>query len=213
MPIACASTRPNWSRLCPDVILAVGGPSVGPLLQANRTTPIVFVQVTDPVGAGYVASLARPGGNVTGFAMFEFGISVKWLELLKEISPVVTRAVILRDPTIAAGIGLLGAMQAAAPALGMELSPVGVVEVAEIEHGITAFGRESNGGLVVLPGPYTALRRDLIIALAAQRRLPAVYPYRYYVAAAGLTACPIVSKTRSPAVMRQLKFCVSSARP
>jgi len=172
--------------LVPEVILGVGGPAVGPLLQASRTTPIVFVQVTDPVAAGYVASLARPGGNATGFAMFDFGISVKWLEVLKEISPMVTRVVILRDPTIAAGIGLLGAMQAAAPALRMELSPVGVAEVAEIERAITAFGRESNGGLVVLPGAFTALRRDLIIALAAQQRLPAVYPYRYYVAADGL---------------------------
>jgi putative ABC transport system substrate-binding protein len=172
--------------LAPDVILAVGTAVMGPLLQATRDIPIVFVQVTDPVGAGFVASLARPGGNATGFTLFEFGISAKWLELLKQIAPGVTRVAVLRDPTIVTGIGQLAAMQAVAPALGVELSPVGVRDAGEIERAMTAFGEGSNGGLVVLPGSLTAIHRTLIITLAARLRLPAVYPYRFHVTDGGL---------------------------
>ena len=135
--------------LAPDVILAPGSATVAPLLQATRTVPIVFVHVTDPVGAGFVDSLARPGGNATGFTMFEYGISGKWLELLKQIAPGVTRAAVLRDPAIAAGIGQFAAIQAVAPSFGMELSPVDVRDAGEIERAITAFARAPNGGLIV----------------------------------------------------------------
>ena len=137
--------------LSPDVILAVGVSTVGPLQRATRTIPIIFVQVTDPVGAGFVASLARPGGNATGFATYEFGISVKWLELLKEIALSATRVSVPRDPTLATGIGLLAAMQGVAPALRVDLTPVGVGDAGEIERAVVAFAREPNGGLVVPP--------------------------------------------------------------
>ena len=170
--------------LAPDVILAVGA-SLGPLLQATRTVPVVFAQVADPVGAGFVASLARPGGNVTGFMEFEFSISGKWLELLKQIAPRVTRVAVLRD-TIASGIGQFGAIQSVAPSLGVEVTPLDVRDADEIERAITAFAREPNGGLVVISGPSAATHRALIITLAAQHQLPAVYPYRYYVAEGGL---------------------------
>jgi putative tryptophan/tyrosine transport system substrate-binding protein len=172
--------------LAPDVILAVGAETVGRLQEATRSIPIVFVQVTDPVGAGYVASLARPGGNATGFTMFEFGISAKWLELLKQVAPRVTRAAILRDPAIPAGIGLLAAMQSVAPALGVELSPVGVRDAGEIERAVIAFARGSSDGLIVLPGAMTVIHRELIVTLAARHFLPAVYPYRYHVTGGGL---------------------------
>ena len=135
--------------LAPDVILATGSATVGPLLQATRTVPIVFVHVADPVGAGFVDSLARPGGNATGFTLFEYGISGKWLELLKEIAPGVTRAAVLRDPAIAAGIGQFGAIQAVAPSFGVEVSPVDVRDAGEIERAVTAFARSPNGGLIV----------------------------------------------------------------
>jgi putative ABC transport system substrate-binding protein len=138
--------------LSPDVILAVGGSIVGALQQATRTVPIVFVNVTDPVGAGFVASLARPGGNATGFTQYEYGLSGKWLELLKQIAPGVTRAAILRDPTNPSGSGQLGALQAVAPSLGVELSPVDVRDAGEIEQAVTAFARSPNGGLIVLSG-------------------------------------------------------------
>ena len=172
--------------LSPDVILAVGVSTVGPLQRATRTVPIIFVQVTDPVSAGFVASLARPGGNATGFATYEFGISAKWLELLKEIAPSLTRVSVLRDPTLATGIGLLAAMQGAAQALRVDLSPVGVGDAGEIERAVIAFAREPNGGLIVLPGPLTTLHRKLISTLAARHKLPAVYSNRFYVAAGGL---------------------------
>ena len=135
--------------LSPDVILTVGSATAGPLLQATRTVPIVFVQVPDPVGAGFVDSLARPGGNATGFTLFEYGISAKWLELLKEIAPGVTRVAVLRDPAIAAGIGQLGAIQAVAPSFGVELSPVDMRDPREIERAVAAFARSPNGGLIV----------------------------------------------------------------
>jgi putative ABC transport system substrate-binding protein len=175
--------------LAPDVLVAAtGSTTVAPLLQATRTVPIVFVTVIDPVGAGFVASLARPGGNATGFMNYEYGMSVKWLELLKEIAPRVTRAAVLRDPAIASGIGQFGAVQAVAPSLGVELSPVDVRDAGEIERAIAAFARESNGGLVVTASPSANTHRQPIIALAARHRLPAVYPVRFHVTAGGLIA-------------------------
>jgi putative tryptophan/tyrosine transport system substrate-binding protein len=171
----------------PDAILAAGGAVVAPLLQATRTVPIVFVQTPDPVGAGFVASLARPGGNATGFSIFEFGISGKWLELLKEIAPRVTRAAVLRDLALAAGSGQLGAIQSVAPSFGVELSPIDVRGADEIEHAITAFARSStNSGLIVTGSALATVHRDLIVALAARHRLPAVYPVRVFATGGGL---------------------------
>ena len=172
--------------LAPEVILAIGASVVGPLLQVTRTMPVVFVQVTDPVGSGYVLSLARPGGNATGFTLFEFGIGAKWVELLREISPRATRAAVLSDPTAPAAFGMLGAIQSVAPSLGIEISPIGIRDVAEIEHGIVAFAGGSNNGVIVLPGLQTILHRQLIITLVARHKLPAIYPYRYYVTSGGL---------------------------
>jgi putative ABC transport system substrate-binding protein len=174
--------------LAPDVIVAATGTTtIAPLLQATRTVPIVFVLAIDPVGAGFITSLSRPGGNATGFTMFEYGMSVKWLELLKEISPRVSRAAVLRDPTIASGIGQFGALQAAAPALGVELSPVDVHDEREIERAVTAFARSPNGGLIVTAAPLATGHRNLIIALAARHRLPAVYASRVFVTDGGLS--------------------------
>jgi putative ABC transport system substrate-binding protein len=170
----------------PDVILTTGGFGVGPLRAETRTIPIVFVSVADPVGSGFVRSLARPGGNATGFANFEYGISAKWLELLKEIAPRITRAAVIRDPTLAAGAGLLGAMQAVAPSFGIELSPIGGGDLDEIEVAVTALAGGVNRGLVVTPTGATVAYRELIITLAARHRLPAIYPYRYFVAEGGL---------------------------
>ena len=190
-----ATTKPDDIRrhatelaaLAPDVILAgTGTATVAPLLQATRTVPIVFAVVIDPVGAGFVDSLARPGGNATGFTVFEYGMTGKWLELLKQIAPPVMRAAVLRDPTIASGIGQFAAIQAVAPSLGVELSPVDVRDAGEIERAVTAFARSSNGGLIVTPSPLATRHRDLIIALAARLRLPAVYPYRFFVTVGGL---------------------------
>jgi putative tryptophan/tyrosine transport system substrate-binding protein len=170
----------------PDVILASGGSVVGALLQATRTVPIVFTQTPDPVAAGFVASLARPGGNATGFATSEYGISAKWLELLKEIAPGVTRAAVLRDPTIAAGIGQFALIQSAASSFGVELSPIDVRDDIEIERGVAAFARGSNSGLIVTSSASAAVHRELIITLAARFRLPAVYSYRYFTTSGGL---------------------------
>ena len=172
--------------LSPDVILATGSISIAPLLQRTRAVPIVFAQVVDPVGSGFVDSLARPGGNATGFTNFEYGLSAKWLELLKQIAPGVTRAAVLRDPTAAAGIGQFGAIQTAAPSLGVEVNPVNVRDAAEIERAIIAFARASNGGLIVPGSALAGLHRDLIIALAARHKLPAAYANRSYVTAGGL---------------------------
>jgi putative tryptophan/tyrosine transport system substrate-binding protein len=172
--------------LAPEVVLAVATSSVEVLQQASRTTPIVFVQVSDPVGAGFVESLARPGGNTTGFTLFEFGLSAKWVELLKEIAPRVTRAVVLRDPGLSSGIAQFAVMQSVAPSLRLELAPVGVRDASDIDRAVAAAVRESNVGLIVLPGSLTLLHRKLIIALAAQHHLPTVYPYRYHVADGGL---------------------------
>ena len=175
------------AALAPDVLVAATGTvTAAPLLQATRTVPIVFVQVIDPVGAGFVVSLARPGGNATGFTIYEYGMSGKWLELLKEIAPRMARAAVLRDPAIASGIGQFAAVQAVAPSLGVELSPVDVRDAGEIERAVTAFARSPNGGLIVTASALATRHRDLIIALAARHRLPAVYSYRYLVAAGGL---------------------------
>jgi putative tryptophan/tyrosine transport system substrate-binding protein len=172
--------------LAPDVILASGGTGVGVLLQATRTVPIVFTQTNDPVGAGYVDSLARPGGNATGFTNMEYGVSGKWLELLKEIAPRVTRAAVIRDATIPQGIGQFGAIQAVAPSFGVEVRPIDAREAPEIERAVTAFARSANGGLIVTGSALTAVHRDLIITLAAQHKLPAVYWERFFVTSGGL---------------------------
>ena len=172
--------------LAPDVILAASGAIVPWLLQATRSVPIVFAQVPDPVGAGFVESLAHPGGNITGFTNFEFSIGGKLLELLKEIAPRVTRAAVLRDAADPAGVGQWGAIQTAAPSLGLELRVVDVRDAGEIERGITTFARGSNGGMIVTGSAPTAIHRDLIITLAARHRLPSVYAYRYHATSGGL---------------------------
>jgi putative ABC transport system substrate-binding protein len=172
--------------LVPDVILAHGAPTVGPLLQATRTVPIVFPVVADPVAAGYVESLARPGGNATGFTAYEYGLSGKWLELLKQITPSLTRVAVLRDPDLTSGTGQFGAIQAVAPSLGVELSPVNVRDAGEIERAVTAFARSPNGGLIVPGSAAATSHRNLIITLATRHKLPAVYFDRAFVAAGGL---------------------------
>jgi putative ABC transport system substrate-binding protein len=173
--------------LAPDVIVAAGSQSVAALEQTTRTVPIVFASVVDPVGAGYVTRLARPGGNATGFTAFEYSLSGKWLELLKEIAPNLTRIAILRDPALAAGIGQFAVIQAMAPpSFGVELSPIDVRDAGEIERDVAAFARESNGGLIVTASAGAATHSELIIMLAARHRLPAVYPFRYFVTSGGL---------------------------
>jgi len=172
--------------LAPDVILAQSSPAIAPLLQATRTVPIVFTLIGDPVGAGYVDSLAHPGGNATGFTVFDYSIGGKWLELLKEIAPRVTRVAVLREAAVAAGPAQFGAAQTVAPSLGMELRPVDTRDAGEIERAITAFARGPNGGLLVTGSSSASSHRNLIIALAAQHRLPAVYFQRLFVAAGGL---------------------------
>jgi putative ABC transport system substrate-binding protein len=174
--------------LAPDVILASGGTVVGALLAATSTTPIVFTLTVDPVGAGFVASLARPGGNVTGFTGYEYGLATKWLELLKEIAPRVTRAAVLRDASIPQGVGQFAVIQAAAPSLGVELRPVDLRNADEIERGVTTFAREGNGGLIVTASGLAIVHRDLIITLAARHKLPAVYFQQFFVNAGGLVA-------------------------
>jgi putative ABC transport system substrate-binding protein len=175
------------AELAPDVILAATGTAtVAPLLQATRTVPIVFAVVIDPVGAGFVASLSRPGGNATGFTLFEYGMSGKWLELLKEAAPRVTRAAVLRDPVIASGIGQFATVQAVAPSFGVELSPVDVRDAPEIERAVTAFARTGKGGLIVTASALATRHRDLIITLAARHKLPAVYSGRWFATDGGL---------------------------
>jgi putative ABC transport system substrate-binding protein len=171
--------------LTPDILVTVGAPAVEALQHATRTVPIVFTSVTDPVGGGLVASLARPGGNTTGFTLSEYGLSGKWLELLKEIAPRVMRTAVLRDP-VAVGIGQFAAIQAVAPSLQVELSPVDVRDAGEIERAVTAFADQPNGALIVTASAFTAIHRELIIALARRHQLPAVYPFRYYTTSGGL---------------------------
>jgi putative ABC transport system substrate-binding protein len=163
------------ATLSPDVILATGSNTLGPLLQTTRVVPIVFVTVPDPVGAGFVDSLARPGGNATGFTAFEYGLSGKWLELLKEIAPALTRAAVIRDPAITAGIGQFAAIQSMAPSIGVEVSPVNVRDAGEIERAIAAFARVPNSGLIVTGSALAIIHRDLIVMLAARHKLPAVW--------------------------------------
>jgi putative ABC transport system substrate-binding protein len=172
--------------LAPDVILAGAGSVVPSLLQATRTVPIVFTQTPDPVGAGFVNSLARPGGNVTGFTTYEYGISAKWLELLKEIAPHVTRAAVIRDAAIASGTGQWGALQSVAPSFGVELSPVNMLDAGEIERAVAAFARSPNGGVILTGSTLAVVHRDLIVTLAARHKLPAVYSGRFFVTGGGL---------------------------
>src|SRR5215471_6740474 len=172
--------------LAPDVILATSGATVGALQQASRSVPIVFAGTIDPVGSGFVDSLARPGGNTTGFLLFEYSLSGKWLELLKQIAPGTTRAAILRDTANPAGNAQFGVIQAVAPTLGVEVSPFNMRNASEIEHAVTAFARSANGGLVVTGSPSGTVHRNLIIALAARNKLPAVYPFRLFVTDGGL---------------------------
>jgi putative ABC transport system substrate-binding protein len=174
------------AALAPDVIFATGNSAVAPLLQATRTVPIVFAIVPDPVGAGFVDSLARPGGNATGFSQFEYGIGAKWLELLKEVAPRVTRVAVIRDPALAAGIGQFSAIQSVAPSFGVEVTPVNVRDAGEIERAITAFARSGNGGLIVTASALSMVHRDLTTTLANQHKLPVVYWQRAYVTEGGL---------------------------
>ena len=175
------------AALAPDVVLTSGSVTIGPIQQALRTVPIVFVQVVDPVGSGYVDSMARPGGNTTGFTQFEYSLSGKWLELLKEIVPSVTRAAVIRDATRGPGNAQFAAIQTVASSLGVELTAINALDVQGLERSITAFARSANGGLIVTSGG-TGFHRDVIISLAARLRLPAVYPYRYYATDGGLVS-------------------------
>jgi putative tryptophan/tyrosine transport system substrate-binding protein len=172
--------------LAPEVILASTSPSTAALQQASQTVPIIFAAVTDPVGQGFVASLPHPGGNITGFALYEYGIGTKWLELLKEIAPYLTQVAVLRDPTLPFTSGELGAMQGVAPSLHVDVSAVNVRDAGEIERGIAAFARQPNGGLVTLGSPVTLANTDMIVTLAARHRLPAIYTTRYFGTGGGL---------------------------
>jgi putative tryptophan/tyrosine transport system substrate-binding protein len=178
----------EFAALAPDVVFATGTPTIAALLRATRTVPIVFASVPDPVGAGFVDSLARPGGNATGFMVYDYSLAAKWLELLKRIAPATTRAAVLRDAAAANGIGRWAAAQTVAPALGIELTPVNVIDMSEIERSIAAFARAPNGGMVVTGSLLTAVHRKPIVALAAQYKLPAIYFGRYLVRDGGLAS-------------------------
>ncbi len=174
--------------LAPDVILAAGGTVVGALLQASRTVPIVFTLTVDPVGAGFVSSLARPGGNATGFISYEYGLSGKWLELLKEIAPRVTRAAVLRDTTIPQGVGQFAIIQSMSASVGVEVSPIEVRDAGEIERAVAAFAGVANGGMIVTASGLAIVHRELIITLAARHKLPAIYFQRFFVNTGGLVS-------------------------
>jgi putative ABC transport system substrate-binding protein len=174
------------AAVAPDVIITAGATSLGPLLQATRSVPVVFINTADPVGAGYAESLARPGGNATGFMSFEYSLSAKWLELLKQIVPEVTRAGVLRDAAITSGTGQFAVIQSVAPSVGIDVSPINTRDTNEIERGVAAFARLANAGLIVTASAATAFHRDLIIALAARYKLPTVYPRRLFVTSGGL---------------------------
>jgi len=174
--------------LGPDVVLASGSPAAAAMRQASATIPIVFALVTDPVGGGFVDSLARPGANVTGFTLFEYSIGGKWLELLREIAPGTRRVAVLRDAGVAAGAGQFGAIQAAASSFGVELRPLGVSDAEEIERAISAFGPGQNDGMIITATPLAAVHREQIISIATRHRLPSVFAYRHFVAAGGLVA-------------------------
>jgi ABC-type uncharacterized transport system substrate-binding protein len=185
-PADIRKSAEELAALAPDVILSTGTASLAPLLQATRTVPIVFNNVADPVGAGFVDSLSRPGGNATGFMQFEYDLSGKWLELLKQIAPGVTRAAVLRDPTITSGIGQFAVIQSVAPSVGVEVRPVNVRDAGEIERAVAAFAGSPNGGLIVTASALAVVHRELIISLAARHKLPAVYYRRYFVTRGGL---------------------------
>ncbi|MGA9197366.1 MAG: ABC transporter substrate-binding protein [Pseudolabrys sp.] len=172
--------------LAPDVIVTTGSAAVAPMLKATRTVPVVFTSVVDPVGAGFVNSLARPGGNATGFVLFEYSLSAKWLELLKEVAPGVKRVAVIRDPEISGGTGQFGAIQTAAPSLGLDLIAISPREAGEVERAIAAFARAPNGGLITTSSALAVIRRDLIIGLAAKHKLPAIYHRRLFAASGGL---------------------------
>ena len=172
--------------LAPDVILSTGSSTTGAVLRATSVVPVVFAIAPDPVGSGFVDSLSRPGGNATGFMQFEYSLSGKWLELLKQVAPHVTRAAVLWDPTITAGIGQFAVIQSVAPAIGVEVSPINIRYADEVERRVAAFARSSNGGLIVTASALSTVHRDLIIALAARHKLPAVYYERSFVTAGGL---------------------------
>jgi ABC-type uncharacterized transport system substrate-binding protein len=183
--------------LSPDVILTVGASHAGPLQQATRTVPTVFTAVSDPVGGGFVASLARPGGNITGFTPYEYSMSGKWLELLRQIAPRVMRAAVIRDASNPSGVGQWGAIQAIAPSFGTEVSPIDVRDASEIDRGVLSFAQGSNIGLIVLPSALTLVHRALIVGLAARHRLPAIYADRLFVIDGGLIAYGLISSTNS----------------
>jgi putative ABC transport system substrate-binding protein len=187
-PTGISKSAVELAALAPDAILTVGAAAIELLLQATRTVPIVFVNVAGPVGAGFVDSLSQPGGNATGFIQFEYSLSAKWLELLKQIAPGVTRAAILRDPSISAGIGQFAVIQSVAPSLGVDVSSISinVRDAAEIERAVAAFARSSNGGLILTASSLAVRHRDLVIALAARHKLPAVYSRRLFIASGGL---------------------------
>ena len=172
--------------LAPDVLVAFGTPATDVLLQATPTAPIVFTIVVDPLGSGFVNNLARPGGNVTGFMTFEYSLSGKWLDLLKQIAPDVKRVAVIRDPSIASGTGQFAVIQGVAPALGLEVTVINIRDQAEMERAVSAFAGLPNGGLVVTAGPLSTLHRDLIITLAGRHKLPSVYPFRFFAKAGGL---------------------------
>ena len=203
------------AALAPDVIFAPGASTVGPLRQVTRSVPIVFAIVADPVGAGFVDSLARPGGNITGFMAFEYAISGKWLELLKQIVPNLSRAAVLRDAAIPTGIAQLGIIQAVAPAFHVEIIQVNLRDSANIEQAIAAFARSSNGGLIITAGPPSYNHRNLIIRLAAERRLPAIYFDRAFVAAGGLISYgpDLIDQYRRAAELCQIASSRARSRP
>ena len=174
--------------LAPDVLVAFGSAPTDYLLQATHTVPIVFTIVTDPLGSGFVNNLARPGGNATGFMLFEYSLSSKWLDLLKQIAPDMRRVAVIRDPSIGAGTGQFAVIQAVAPSLGLEVTAINVRDRAEMERALAAFAGSPNGGLVVTAGPLATVHRDLIIALAAKHNLPAVYFERFFATAGGLVS-------------------------
>jgi putative ABC transport system substrate-binding protein len=186
MPIRLANTTAELVALAPDVILAVSSTSLAPLLQATPTVPIVFLGIVDPVGTGFVNSLSRPGRNATGFMVFDYDLSAKWLELLKEIAPGVTRAVVLRDSAIPTGIGQFAVIQSVSRSVGVEVSPLNLRDAGEIEPALAAFARPGNSGLIVTASPLSLVHREPIVALAARHKLPAVYWERFFVAAGGL---------------------------
>jgi putative ABC transport system substrate-binding protein len=176
------------AALAPDVIFSTGTAGMPPLLLATHTVPIVFVNVADPVGAGFVESMARPGGNVTGFVQFEYSLSAKWIELLKQIAPSITRVAVLRDAAITSGIGQFAVIQSVAPSLGVDVTAINVHDAAEIERAVTAFARSSNGGLILTASALAAVHRELITSLAAKHKLPAIYYRRYFVTSGGLAS-------------------------